>query len=202
MKSSALVTRSWNGHAIQRRRSDGCVNATAMAKAAGRQLCHYLANRRSGEYLSALERSIGIPIGLLMQTLTTGPNEERGTWVHPRLAVDIARWISPEFAVWMDGWILEELETSSREAAPPAVPFTREELSGLMGLVCNEISETAGRVGCFSGFPWSSGSLSDAHGLMERIKGYVGIADRILPMIRPAVPGELGGPRGSAHRQT
>jgi hypothetical protein len=202
MTCSALVTRSWNGHAIQRRRSDGYVNATAMAKAAGRQLCHYMANRRSSEYSQALAHVIGIPMTALVESIQGGRADLQGTWVHPRLAVDIARWISPEFAVWMDGWILEELETSSREAAPPAVPFTREELSGLMGLVCNEISETAGRVGCFSGFPWSSGSLSDAHGLMERIKGYVGIADRILPMIRPAVPGELGGPRGSAHRQT
>ena len=32
-----------------------------------------------------------------------------GTWVHPQVAVDLARWISAPFAVWMDGWFLEEM---------------------------------------------------------------------------------------------
>jgi hypothetical protein len=105
-----LETRIWNGRPIQRR-PDGYINATAMAKAAGRQLCHYLANTRSAEYLRALEGSIGIPMDLLAQSIVTGPNELRGTWVHPRLAVDIARWASPAFAVWMDGWVLEHLQS-------------------------------------------------------------------------------------------
>ena len=30
-----------------------------------------------------------------------------GTWVHPQVAVDLARWTSAHFAVWMDGWFLE-----------------------------------------------------------------------------------------------
>jgi hypothetical protein len=46
----------------------------------------------------------------VVRSVATGPNDQRGTWVHPRLAVDLARWISPEFAVWMDGWILGQLD--------------------------------------------------------------------------------------------
>jgi hypothetical protein len=30
-----------------------------------------------------------------------------GTFVHPQVAVDLARWISAPFAVWMDGWFLQ-----------------------------------------------------------------------------------------------
>ena len=46
----------------------------------------------------------------VVRSIATGPNDQRGTWIHPRLAVDLARWISPEFAVWMDGWILGQFD--------------------------------------------------------------------------------------------
>lgn len=109
--------RDWNGRLIGRRAADGYVNATAMCKANGKHLPHYRANDRTAQYLQALSGSVGIPTDLLMQTICAGPNDLRGTWVHPRLAVDLARWISPHFAVWMDGWILEQLQP-----APPPAP--------------------------------------------------------------------------------
>jgi hypothetical protein len=102
-----IEAREWNGHPIQRR-TDGYVNATAMCKANGRHLPHYLTNARTFEYLQALSGSVGIPTDLLRVTIGNGPNHLRGTWIHPRLAVDLARWISPAFAVWMDGWFLEQ----------------------------------------------------------------------------------------------
>jgi len=107
-----IEAREWNGHAIQRRQIDGFVNATAMCKANGRHLPHYLANGRTAEYLQALSGSVGIPTDLLKVSIGNGPNHLRGTWVHPRLAVDLARWISPGFAVWMDGWFLEQFQTA------------------------------------------------------------------------------------------
>jgi hypothetical protein len=106
-----IEAREWNGHAIQRRQVDGYVNATAMCKANGKHLPHYLANGRTTEYLQALSGSVGIPADLLKVSIGTGPNHLRGTWIHPRLAVDLARWISPAFAVWMDGWFLEQFTT-------------------------------------------------------------------------------------------
>jgi hypothetical protein len=114
-----IEAREWNGHPIQRRQMDGYVNATAMCKANGKHLPHYLANGRTTEYLQALAGSVGIPTDLLKVSIGTGPNHLRGTWIHPRLAVDLARWISPAFAVWMDGWFLEQFQP-----APPASPLT------------------------------------------------------------------------------
>lgn len=35
----------------------------------------------------------------LIKTNRTGRNETRGTWVHPRVAIDLAQWISPSFKV-------------------------------------------------------------------------------------------------------
>jgi hypothetical protein len=115
--ATLIEAREWNGHPIHRRQVDGYVNATAMCRAGGRRWNHYATNERTSEYLRALSRSAGIPADLLVASITTGPNHLRGTWVHPRLAVDLARWISPAFAVWMDGWFLEQFQ-------PPASPTT------------------------------------------------------------------------------
>ena len=106
--ASGLEVREWHGTPIGRR-ADGYVNATAMCKAGGRRWNHYVTNDRTSEYLQSLSRSAGIPADLLVVSITTGANHQRGTWVHPRLAVDLARWISPAFAVWMDGWFLESI---------------------------------------------------------------------------------------------
>lgn len=32
---------------------------------------------------------MGIPIDLIIQKITTGPNEYRETWVHPQLAINL-----------------------------------------------------------------------------------------------------------------
>ena len=119
--SNGLEVRAWQGTPIQRRAADGWVNATAMAKANGKHLPHYMANARTSEYLTALSRSVGIPTDLLAVSTGTGPNDQRGTWIHPRLAVDLARWISPAFAVWMDGWFLEATQRPAPVAPAPAL---------------------------------------------------------------------------------
>jgi hypothetical protein len=131
----ALDVRAWEGTAIQRRRSDGYVNATAMAKAGGKHLPHYMANASTKAYIAALAPVVGIPTTGIVDTIQGGTPELQGTWIHPRLAVDLARWISPAFAVWMDGWFLEvaaqgrtitprparpQRKTKQVEPAPPA----------------------------------------------------------------------------------
>jgi hypothetical protein len=115
VQPTQIEAREWNGHPIQRRQMDGYVNATAMCKANGKHLPHYLANGRTTEYLQALAGSVGIPTDLLKTSIGTGPNHLRGAWIHPRMAVDLARWISPSFAVWMDGWFLEQLEQAKQQ---------------------------------------------------------------------------------------
>ena len=85
--------------------------------------------QRVSEYLDTLAHSKistrGYPLvdfdqvrASLVQVQNGGAN--RGSWIHERVAVDLARWLSPDFAVWMDGWVLEGLGLSSEPSVPSA----------------------------------------------------------------------------------
>ena len=130
-----LVARNWNGTPIPRRTTDGYVNATTMCKANGKRWNSYFETDRGASYIETLSSVTGIPVtgsGGLVQTRQGG--SDQGTWIHPRVAIDLARWISPGFAVWMDGWFLEELERSAKAeaAGARAAVLAPAEMLGLM----------------------------------------------------------------------
>ena len=107
MDHPALVSRSWNGTPISRRTADGYVNATAMCRANGKQWSKYRESDRCQTYLDALAETSGIR---MFDLIESRQGQGGGTWVHPQVAVDLARWISAPFAVWMDGWFLESIQ--------------------------------------------------------------------------------------------
>ena len=121
MNASGLVVRTWNDAPICRRDSDGYVDATAMCQANGKRWNDYQRLDRTQEYLRALDAVTGNPAtgeqAQLIQMTQGGPAHLQGTWIHPRLAVDLARWLNPAFAVWMDGWFLEHLEQAQPSPA-------------------------------------------------------------------------------------
>ena len=107
MDHPALVSRSWNGTPISRRTTDGYVNATAMCKANGKQWSKYRESDRCQTDLDALAETSEIR---MFDLIESRQGQGGGTWVHPQVAVDLARWISAPFAVWMDGWFLESIQ--------------------------------------------------------------------------------------------
>ena len=114
--SYALVPHNYQGAIIEQRLDDGFINATAMCKAAGKLLADYTRLRSTQEFLGALGGSMGIPIDRLVLTIGTGPNEHRGTWVHPQVAINLAQWLSAEFAVLVSKWVFEWLSGQSSTA--------------------------------------------------------------------------------------
>jgi hypothetical protein len=62
-------------------------------------------------FLLVLSRSVRIQTDLLIKTETGGLNENRGTWVHPQVAINISQWISPQFDVKVSGWVYEIMMT-------------------------------------------------------------------------------------------
>lgn len=103
----ALVPHTYQGSVISQREADGYINATAMCKAAGKLFADYNRLSTTAAFLAALQRSMGIPIDHIVASITTGPNETRGTWVHPQVAIHLAQWLSPEFAVKVTEWVYE-----------------------------------------------------------------------------------------------
>lgn len=123
MDHPALVSRSWNGTPISRRIADGYVNATAMCKANKKRWSDYRESDRCQLYLDALSQTTEIPVFDLIQSRQ---GHGGGTWVHPQVAVDLARWISAPFAVWMDGWFLESLQQAHPAPVESPPPRLRE----------------------------------------------------------------------------
>ncbi|MCP9913197.1 KilA-N domain-containing protein [Cyanobium sp. BA20m-14] len=123
MNHPALVSRSWKGTPISLRTSDGYVNDTAMCKANNKQWSKYRESDRCQTYLDALAETSVIR---MFDLIESRQGQGGGTWVHPQVAVDLARWISAPFAVWMDGWFLESVQQAQRAPAETSPPRLRE----------------------------------------------------------------------------
>jgi hypothetical protein len=123
MTTDVLISRFWNGTPIARRTSDGYVNATAMCKTNNKQWSKYRESDRCQTYLDALAETSGIR---MFDLIESRQGQGGGTWVHPQVAVDLARWISAPFAVWMDGWFLESIQQAQPAPVDTPAPRLRE----------------------------------------------------------------------------
>lgn len=88
-------------------RDDGYINATQLCKAGKKNFNDWNSLDNTKYLLNELSRSAGIPADLLIHSITSGKNEDRKTWIHPDLAVQLAQWISPIFALKVSRWIRE-----------------------------------------------------------------------------------------------
>ena len=102
-----LIAHELEGELISQRPKDGYINATALCRASGRELKAYLRTNQTKAFLEELSRSVNIFTDQLVQIINTGPNENRGTWVHPDMAINMAQWLSPKFTVQVSRWVRE-----------------------------------------------------------------------------------------------
>ena len=93
---------------------DGYINLTQLCKAGGKEFKHWKENKNCEAFLQALSSSVGIPTDDLIK-YESGSNENRATWGHRLVAIEIARWISPEFGVKIIKWTDEILITGKVE---------------------------------------------------------------------------------------
>lgn len=118
----SLVPHTYQGSLIQQRALDGYINATAMCRAAGKEWSNYRKSEATGLFLQALERSL--PYGRdPVHSIAAGPNELRGTWVHPQVAINLAQWLSADFAVQVSQWVVEWMTGKGAAPAPTPLPF-------------------------------------------------------------------------------
>lgn len=106
-QSLALIPHAYQGELIQQQKATGYINATAMCKAAGKNFADYTRLGTTKAFIKELAGSMGIPMDRLISTVLTGPNDVRGSWVHPQVAIHLAQWASPKFAVSVSEWVVD-----------------------------------------------------------------------------------------------
>ena len=85
--------------------SDGYINATQLCKAGDRKYSTWKRSKVADIFINILSTSLNISKDELIKSSRVGLNETRCTWVHPRVALNIAQWISPKFDVLVGNWI-------------------------------------------------------------------------------------------------
>ena len=100
-----------DGDVVHQRPQDGYVNATELCHRAGKLFGHYNETAQTKAFLEELSLDIGIPISNLVQVVRgRGDRVEQGTWVHPRVAINLGQWLSPSFAVKVSEWVFDWME--------------------------------------------------------------------------------------------
>ncbi len=124
-------------------RDDGFLNATAVAAYFGKQPRDYLKSEQTQQYIAALANFLSTKRKILVKenqiVIVKNGGKERGTWLHPKLAVHFARWLDPKFAVWCDEQIEQLLSGSQPKLAQTTVADRtplRQAVSALVGK-CN-----------------------------------------------------------------
>ena len=104
---------------VPQRPRDGYINATAMCKAAGKLFADYGRLNQTQSFLEELSLDMGIPISKLVQVIQgRGDKITQGTWVHPRVAINLAQWLSPKFAVMVTDWVFDWMAGNVRSFMP------------------------------------------------------------------------------------
>jgi len=114
----ALIPHKVENVLINQRAIDGYVNATAMCNAANKKINDYTRLSVTKAFMEELSRSTGIPVDQLIFTTMDGPNEGRGTWVHPDVAINLGQWCSPKFAVAVTQWVREWVSNRTSHVLP------------------------------------------------------------------------------------
>lgn len=117
---------TYQGNNIQQR-NDGYVNATQMCQANGKKVNDWMRTEDYKRYVEAISETTGIPVVKLVVVKT---GRGGGTWVHPKLAIKLARWISVDFELWCDRHIKELIETGSTKISQHDADWTEARIEG------------------------------------------------------------------------
>ena len=105
----------------------GYLNATQIASHFGKRVPDFLKTEQNQEYISALAEHLSKTKKIVLKenqlVIVKHGGNNRGTWLHPKLAIHFARWLDPKFAVWCDEQIEHIISGSLKlEPVQPALP--------------------------------------------------------------------------------
>ena len=101
----------FNGFKIRQRESDGYIHATDMCKVGKNDWYQYVRGKNTKKFIEALKAEPQICGSALITSIKGGNDKNnQGTWIHPRIAINLAQWISAEFAVKVTDWVQKFIE--------------------------------------------------------------------------------------------
>jgi hypothetical protein len=115
MKTNQVMVRE---QGFIQRTSDGYFNATKLveqwneANGDKKQLGNYMKTQGTQEYIEQLKKE-----GIEKPTITSrGNGANSGTWVHPKVFIDLAMWVSVEFKSKVIDYVIDGLIKSRHDA--------------------------------------------------------------------------------------
>ena len=117
-----IINHEANGLQVSQRLEDGYLNLTQMAKANGKLIADYLRLDTTNAFLEELSTSMGIPIDQLVIKIVKGQNHLRGTWGHPKVAINCATWCNTKFAVFVTNLVFDWMTTGQNPIPPQPTP--------------------------------------------------------------------------------
>ena len=113
-----IINHEENGLQVSQRIEDGYMNLTQMAKNNGKLIADYLRLDTTKAFVEELSTSMGIPIDLLIVKIVKGQNHSRGTWAHPKVAINCATWCNTKFAVFVTNLVFDWMTTGKNPIQP------------------------------------------------------------------------------------
>ena len=121
-RQAMLIEHSVGVEVVTQRPDDGYINATELCQRAGKLFGNYHQTAQTKAFLEELSAVIGIPItgstGLVQIRQGGNDKANQGTWVHPRVAINLGQWLSPEFDVAVSGWVFDWMSGNVRGYMP------------------------------------------------------------------------------------
>jgi hypothetical protein len=114
--SNISKTLTLNNVNIISRPEDNYINATQLCQAGNKKFSHWILLDSTKELINKLDNIInnqcnpetGIPVSGAVQIslLDVNNKNNQDSWIHPKLAIQLAQWISPDFALQVSDWII------------------------------------------------------------------------------------------------
>jgi hypothetical protein len=110
MKMQQIMLREFSGHLIRQNHLTKMFNANDLARLfPEKNLSHWMQNDSTKMKIAVIMERENLTEKQVLFRSGKKKGEERGTWLHPVLAVDLAMWLSPDF--WYDviKWVWDSL---------------------------------------------------------------------------------------------
>lgn len=97
-----FIIEEFNGAQIRIRKKDKYLSATDMCQVSGKKLpSDYLRLENTKLFIKYLEQEVKVEV----VDKHNGNHKYRGTWIHPRLATNLAQWVSIKFSIKVSQWV-------------------------------------------------------------------------------------------------